>query len=498
MKKFLLILFLIFNFSNFNSAYATSFVGGDLTYTCLGGNTYLITYAYYHDCSGGSAPTTVNTTFNCSSNQAFNFTATLNKIPGTGQEVTPGCSCSLTTCQGGTSFGVREYVYQGQVTLAPCNSWTISVSNCCRNTVSTVLNWPTGQFYIETTLNSLYAPCNSSPSFSNKPISIVCNGKSYCYNHGAIDPDGDSLAYSFSSPKKSSTTAVTYYPPYSVTNFLSSSSPLTLDPVTGDICFTPASNMSSITGIKVEQWRTINGVPTLIGTTQRDLQFRVKACPNEIPILSGIDTLNTHTYNPNDTIHNMSWAIGQTIDFDINGFDADTAIPNCTIHPENFWLSWNNGIPSATFTPFYSSASDSSYAHFQWKPKFTDVATSPHCFEVTIQDGACPYMGASTEKYCLTITSGVGIENQKNQQILNIYPNPSSGLFVIDFPTNSVTNCLIHIYNTEGKEVYQQEWKQANLNSNHKLDLSHLTNGVYYVSINQGDMTIKSKIVIKK
>ncbi len=496
MNKIALLLTIILSFTFSASLNAANNVSSDLTYTCLGGNTYLITYAYYHDCSGGSAPSSVLVSFNCTSNQAFNFSATLNKIPGTGQEVTPACGCDSTTCQGGTSFGVREYVYQGHVILAPCNSWTMSTTGCCRNTVSTIQNGTSNHYYIEAILDNSNAPCNSSPTFSNKPISIVCNGKSFCYNHGAIDPDGDSLAYSFSSPRTISTQTVVYYPPYSVTNFLSSSSPLTLDPVTGDICFTPTMNMSTITGVKVEQWRTINGVPTLIGTTQRDLQFRVKSCNNSIPVLSGIDTLNTHTYNPNDTIHFMSWAIGQTIDFDINGFDSDTAIPNCNAHPERFSLLWNNGIPTATFTPTYNGT-DSAYAHFHWKPKFTDVAISPHCFEVTIQDEACPFMGATTAKFCFTITSGVGIENQKIQSALNIYPNPSSGIFVIDFPTTSDKECQVRVFSMEGKEVFQQVWKSPSLNTKHELDLSQLANGVYYISINQGEEMVKSPVIIQ-
>ncbi len=498
MKKFLLILFLILNFSIFNSAYATSFVGGDLTYTCLGGSSYLITFSYYRDCSGSVAPTSPQLNFNCSSNPSFNFSTSLVKIPGTGQEVTPGCGCDSSTCIGGTAFGVREYVYQSQVTLVGCNSWKMYVGGCCRNAVTTINGGTTNAWYMEATLNNSIAPSNSSPTFSNKPIAIVCNNKSYCFNHGAIDPDGDSLVYSFSSPKKTSASVVAYNSTWTVSNFLSATFPgITLDPITGDICFTPTMNMSSITGVKIEEWRTINGVATLIGTIFRDIQFHVKTCANSIPVLSGIDTLNTHTYNPNDTIHYMSWAIGQSIDFDINGYDADTVKPGCNAHPERFSILWNNGIPAGTFTPSYNGT-DSAFAHFHWQPSFSDVASSPHCFIATIKDKACPYMGVSTSKYCLTITSGVGIEIKKLQQILNIYPNPSSGLFEINFSTNSVTNCLIHIYNTEGKEVYQQEWKQPNLNSNHKLDLSNLTNGVYYVSINQGDTIIKSKIVIKK
>ena len=495
MKKLLLLLFLFIAFSA--SLNANNYVSSDLTYTCLGGNTYLITFSYYRDCSGGQAPANVQINFSCSSNSAFNYSAILIKAIGTGQEVTPACGCDSTTCQGGTSFGVREYVYQSQVTLGPCNKWKMWTNGCCRNTVSTVSNVGSNNFYMETTLDNLSAPCNSSPTFSNKPIAIPCNGQAFCYNHGALDPDGDSLVYSFSTPRKTSASVVSYLGPWTSSNFLTSSTFITLDHLTGDICFNPSMNMSTITGVKVEQWRTINGTPTLIGTTQRDLQFHVKSCNNQIPVLSGIDTLNTHTYNPNDTIHYMSWPIGKTIDFDINGYDADTAMPNCNAHPDEFSIMWNNGIPYGSFTPFYNG-SDSAYAHFHWQPTFADVGTSPHCFVATIQDGACPYMGVSPSKYCLTITSGVGIENKDSQNELSIYPNPSTGIFTIDFPTQSDAICHISVYSIDGKEVLLQEWRQANIDTKHKVDLSAFANGVYYIRIQQGKNIKQSRVSIQR
>jgi len=499
MKKVTLILSILFTLSLVSPIQANSYVAADLTYSCLGGNTYLISLSYYRDCSGDAEPASRLVHFSCSSDSTLNFSASLFPIWGTGYEITPGCGCDYTTCQGGTHFGVQEYIYQAQVTMIACNQWKMWTSGCCRNTVGTVANGSANGFYIETTLDNLSAPCNSSPFYSNKPIAIVCNNYSFCFNHGAIDYDGDSLVYSFTNPKTNPYTSVPYQTPYSSSNFLNTIIPpgITIDALTGDICFTPNQVMSSITSVKVEEWRTINGSPTLIGTNQRDIQFHVRPCPNEIPVLSGIDTSNTHTYNVNDTTYSMQWDIGQTIDFDINGYDADTAKPGCNVHPENFSILWNNGIPSATFTTHFNGT-DSAYAHFHWQPTFADVATSPHCFTATIQDEACPYMGYQSFDYCLTITSGVGIENKNTQAELNIYPNPSDGMFMIDFITKSDAICYVKIVNVEGKEIFQQEWQQASMNSKHGLDLSEFSAGVYVLHIKQGNYSVKSKLIVQK
>jgi len=234
MKKILLLLVLI-SFFGIQRSQATHFAGSDLTYTCLGGNTYLVSFSFYRDCSGATNPTSTNVTFTCSQNSILSFTATLNLITGTGQEITPSCTTNPTFCASGTAFGVQEYVYQATVTLSPCNSWIISTSSCCRNTVSTV----TGQssWYMVAELNNFIAPGNSSPTFSNIPLVVANNNELLTYSHGAMDPDGDSLVYSFFIPKKDNNSSITYNAPYDSANFLSSSIPITLDPITGQITF---------------------------------------------------------------------------------------------------------------------------------------------------------------------------------------------------------------------------------------------------------------------
>lgn len=122
MKKFLILFIvgLLSLVSTPTKVYASHFAAGDLTYECIGGNDYKVTYVLYRDCSGIPAEQTVTVQFVCSSNPIFNFNVTLQRIAGTGQEVTPGCSAIPTHCNGGSGYGIEEYVYQGIVTLAPC------------------------------------------------------------------------------------------------------------------------------------------------------------------------------------------------------------------------------------------------------------------------------------------------------------------------------------------------------------------------------------------
>jgi len=161
--------------------------------------------------------------------------------------------------------------------------------------------------------------------------------------------------------------------------------------------------LNTVTGIKVEEWRTINGVPTHIGTVYRDIQLLVTTCSNNIPTLSGMDTLLTATYNPNDTLYYLEKCLTtDPIKFHINGFDIDTFNSGVVGNPEIFHINWNQGIPGATFTPYYNGT-DSAYAEFSWQPTSADVSTIPKCFTASIHDEACPYYGSQTFSYCLVV-----------------------------------------------------------------------------------------------
>ncbi|MBP7271028.1 MAG: hypothetical protein KBA16_11845, partial [Bacteroidia bacterium] len=220
---------------------ASHSMGSDLTYQCLGGNTYQVTLSFYRDCVGVPADGWADILIQSSCYPAFYLT--LDPIPGTGQEITPICSTEVTTCSGGTYTGIQEYVYTGTVTLpGPCADWTFSYNLCCRNAAITNINLPANSLmYIFATLDNTSGICNNSPVFSNKPVPFVCLGQQFCFNHGAYDPDGDSLVYQMITPLDQAGLGVTYLAPFNALNPLSSSPAMTFNPANGDICMTPTN-----------------------------------------------------------------------------------------------------------------------------------------------------------------------------------------------------------------------------------------------------------------
>ena len=268
-----------------SKTYASHAVGADLTYQYVGPNQYLLTLRFYRDCAGISAPPTVNIGYFSSCFPSGSIT--LNPIPGTGLEIPPSnCLPPTTTwCNGGTGYGVQEFIYQGLLTLpGPCADWRFDYSECCRNAaITTIINPDSYNLYVASTLDNFNFPTNSSPVFANIPVTQFCVGNQFFYNQGATDIDGDSLNFYLDIAENTFGVSLPYAPGYSALTPLASSTPITCDPFTGTISFTPSQQQVGVIAIVCEEYR--NGIK--IGQIKRDIQMNVVAgCIGSAPIFA--------------------------------------------------------------------------------------------------------------------------------------------------------------------------------------------------------------------
>lgn len=377
------VLFFILFCLNFTAS-ATHISGADITYTWVSGNTYNLDLTLYRDCSGVSAPNNVSVSYS-SVSCGYNLNVTLNKLPGTGQEITHPCTAGLTTCSGGTNPGIQKYEYVGTVTLpAQCTDWRFGYSICCRNCAITTLSYTppncTGvpALYVEATLNNVAAPHNSSPIFSNIPISFLCIGQTFHYNHGAFETDGDSITYAFITPRSAANTNVVFAPGYNVNSPISSSPAMTID-ASGDILVTPTQTEVGVMAIIVREYH--NGV--LVGSVIRDMQIWTQPCSNILPTASGINGTNNFS---------IVACPGQPLSFNITSNDGNAG--------QLVTMYWNNSISGATFT---STGAAHPTGTFTWTPSAADARPQVYTFTVTVQDNNCPSAGFQTYSYDILV-----------------------------------------------------------------------------------------------
>ena len=255
-----------------SKAIATHAMGSDLTYRCLGGSTYEITLTIYRDCVGSALTDEQNIEIRSATCGVPNF---IEKADRTSiVELSPLCPAQqpLSTCNGGPLPGVEEHKYTLIYTFPQqCTDWTLSWQLCCRNFAITnsVINTNT-RMYIEANLDNLTVLCNSSPTFTVPPVPYICDGELFFYNNGAVDPDGDSLAFELIDPSDYIFGVPTIIP-YQAG--FSAQVPMQTTPInsfdfnnqSGQISFTPNGLQQGIVALLVKEYR--KGL--LIGTTMR-------------------------------------------------------------------------------------------------------------------------------------------------------------------------------------------------------------------------------------
>ena len=363
------------------SSFASHAAGGNLTYCHTGGNNYTISFTLYRDCAGIPAPTFITVQIT-SASCGQSYSLTLNAIPGTGQEITHPCAGTFSTCQGGTEPGIQKWEYESTFAFpAQCADWTIGTQVQARNASITTLQNPGGTYlYIDAHLDNSSID-NCSPQFSVDPIVFVCIGQPFVFNNGALDADGDSLVYSFITPRTDANIDVTYMPGYTVANPISSSPSVSIDPVTGDITFNATAQEIGVIAVLIQEYR--NGV--LIGTVMRDIQIYTVPCSNNLPTVSGIN---------GTTNYSMVACAGSNICFDLFSDDLDAG--------QILTMNWNNGIPAGTFV---TDAAGHPTGTFCWATQPSDARPQPYTFAVTIRDDNCPATGAQVYSYSITLGS---------------------------------------------------------------------------------------------
>jgi outer membrane protein assembly factor BamB/tetratricopeptide (TPR) repeat protein len=96
----------------------------------------------------------------------------------------------------------------------------------------------------------------------------------------------------------------------------------------------------------------------------------------------------------------------------------------------------------------------------------------------------------------LALTNSVGIEEDSGNTDIRVYPNPSAGELFIS--TDIIQGkCSISIFNITGEKVYSDEVNSTAF-SPLRLDLSRLSDGLYYIQLILPDKVCIEKVILNK
>lgn len=305
----------------YNQAKAAHLIGGELTYTCLGGNQFAINLLIYRDCYCVSCAEFDNpayvTIFNSSGGVVQNVSMFSPFIEQLSIDTEGLC------LENAPDVCVERGSYTTTVSLPLIpGGYQIVHQRCCRNnTIVNILDpGGTGSTYVANLPESVLGSCsNSSPVYNNYPPIVVCANSPLVVNSSATDPDGDVLVYSICEPFTGASTLapqpvtassppysnVSWLSPYSGANQLGGSPVMAIDPNTGILTAFPTQVGQYVVGICVSEYR--DGV--LLSTNLRDFQFNVTECEvvlAQADVASGSST----TICPGESVQLIGSAFG--------------------------------------------------------------------------------------------------------------------------------------------------------------------------------------------
>ena len=156
--------------------------------------------------------------------------------------------------------------------------------------------------------------------------------------------------------------------------------------------------------------------------------------------------------------------------------------------------------PVTRFTSCVANPNTNSYT-YSWVPSIglsdtsiKNPVASPFItttYYVTVIDtlGVC----SSTDSIVVTVDSCTSIKEISNSFDINIFPNPSSGIFTITKSNNLNQPIEIKLLNTLGEMIFQQTISK---NQNYiDLDISSFSKGIYFLYLSIDNEQVVKKII---
>ncbi|MEO5570698.1 MAG: T9SS type A sorting domain-containing protein [Bacteroidia bacterium] len=438
MKK--AILFLIVILSSY-STFASHGMGGEITWTCDGTGNYIFQLKFYRDCNGipgPSGPLSLSTNVAGVPTIAMPLVSQTDISPdgsaGTGNAPCPTC----VGASGATAGAVEEYIFASAPTVLtgvpPAGGWAFWWGDCCRSaSLANISNGGSLGFALRAKMFPFSGQASglcsdNSPAFAEKPSVIICTGYPFTYNHLAIDPEADSLNYSWAAPIDNVpypwTPYIPFSAPYSITSQVPGSP--TLDGHSGQIAFNSSLGGYYATVIEVDAYKC----GTKVAEIYREINVvLISGCTipvagnplNYPPVISPPfpDSAGVPYQLYDKTVH-----AGDTINFLFPASDPDIHPPssfqNITINASGQqygagFTSTSSGClisPCATLTPPPPvSAPYYAFLNFHWTTTTAHLGLNYNCvylgnkyyFILKAQDDYCQANGISNATITITV-----------------------------------------------------------------------------------------------
>lgn len=301
----------------FTEAKANHVLGGNISWECLGGDQYEITFTQYRDCFAATPALSIENVFffpqGCVTSP---FIFDLDFVSE--QEISDLCPTELvnSSCEsyfsqtsiGGIYPGVTEVVYSGVVTLAPGCTWRVVWNENSWNYFNNIDYSAFPSAYIESEINTNV--CSNSVQITSLGVPYECIGQAVI-NHQITtsNTSGAVLTYSLATPQ---TTGATAASSLNVTSY-SALPGLTISP-TGLISFNTIGLSPGFYVLSYQVEMTIGGVSQ--GTMQESMSVLIRDC-STTPTDFTLPEIQGSTYGIIETANEIGVCAGDSLCFSV-------------------------------------------------------------------------------------------------------------------------------------------------------------------------------------
>ena len=487
--KSLLLAIILMVFENLSlQAQSNSILGGEITWTQVGKDSFIINMDLYRDCNGDPFDT-VDINVRCVS--GGQLITTMRISPPSPVDITPTCininpdqctRCSDPGCS--FPYGFEKYSYAAllDVSAASCCEIKLEYEACCRSL--DIKNGGQGSaYYSYAILNKCLPAWDNSPQFPMPALYMIpTNNESFIFTSGQDgDQDSlgdplDSIVYELSQPLTGGFPIVynspfDFYKPLTFDGFPDTSLPFPqgfhFNKGNGELQFIPRMVESAILAVKITQFRNSQ----YIGEILRNYYINFYELPaNNTPVINA-DAYYKEVF-PDSTVI-----------FNITSFDADTNdIVSLTFEPgfpNSVWQS-NSGQtgvknPSATVS---------------WTPDKIYISQFPYLFKITAKDNFCPIYASVSKDFEIMVLEMVGMEESGSH--FHIYPNPAkeSDKIIISGIENEI-DCKIS--DLQGRVLISKKLSK----SDNRIDIHEFAAGIYFLELKSEKDIYRKKLLIR-
>ena len=96
------------------------------------------------------------------------------------------------------------------------------------------------------------------------------------------------------------------------------------------------------------------------------------------------------------------------------------------------------------------------------------------------------------------VVAGINVAESALSRSLSLYPNPTAGLFHVDFDLGSMQHAELKVVNALGQSVYVRSLESASGLQRHSIDLRGYASGLYWLQITSEEGQAMQRVAVQK